>query len=87
MPLDEPVTKDGHDLIVTWRTAFAARQATFDVVAIGRDNKPLAARDVRPRGRRSFRVTLRGAAAARKVVVSAYGGSDVPPRLKTVTVR
>jgi len=32
-------------------------------------------------------VTLRGVAAARKVIVSAYGGSDVPPRYKTVTVR
>jgi len=84
--LDVRVRRSGDDLVVTWRTSFVARRAVFDVVAVGSDDV-LATRDVRPRGRRSFRVTLRGAAAAHRVIVTAFGGSDVPPRHKTVDIR
>jgi hypothetical protein len=44
-------------------------------------------RAVRAGGRRSFRVTLRDAAKARTVTVSAEGFSDQRSREKTVNVR
>src|SRR5262249_51975534 len=48
-PLEVTVRRDGKDLVVRWRTAFAAPKVTFDVLSIGlRDSR------VRhPGGRRS----------------------------------
>jgi hypothetical protein len=86
-PLDLRVKKDGGDLIVTWRTAFAARRTLFAVRADGKGVLPLASKGVNGAGKRSFRVRLKDAAQARRVGVIAYGESDRRPRTASVRLR
>jgi hypothetical protein len=86
-PLDVRARRDGADLVVSWRTAFPARHTRFLISANGKGVPPLASRGLDGRGRRSFRVRLKGAARARSVSVFAYTGSDQEPQRTTVHVR
>ena len=85
-PLDVHVKKDGHDLIVTWRTAFAARRITFAVAAF-EGGTPLDSRSAAGAGKRAFRVRLAKAAHADQVIVSAFGASGQSDREARVRVR
>jgi hypothetical protein len=86
-PLDLRVKRDGRDLIVTWRTAFAARRTLFRAAAEGKGILTLASEGVDGAGKRAFRVRLKDAAQARRVSVTAYGESDREPRTATVRLR
>jgi hypothetical protein len=89
-PVPQPeavqVRRDGKDLVVSWRTAFAARRVTFSIVAFDAHKRPSATADRSGRGRRSFSVRLRGAAGARNVRIYAFGGSDQKPRVSTLVL-
>lgn len=86
-PVDVRARRSGTDVIVTWRASFAARAGVFVVSASRGRNDLVASRAVKARGRRSFRLTLRNAAAARTVTVTAYGATDQHTRAKTVRLR
>jgi hypothetical protein len=87
MPLDLRVKKDGRDLIVSWRTAFAAQHTMFAVSAEGDGGLSLPGAGVNGNGKRSFRVRLKDAARARRVEVTAFGAGDRRPRTATVRLR
>ncbi len=86
-PVDVRARRSGDDVIVSWRASFAAPRAVFVVLALDRRRLPVASRGIASRGRRSFRVTLRDAAAARTVTVIASGHGDRRDRRKTVRIR
>ncbi len=84
--LDVRARRDGKDLVVTWRTASAARDVGFSVAAFGAAQAPLATAFRSGGAALAYRVRMRGAARARKVILTAFGGFDRTPRQTTVRV-